>query len=479
MRRRALSLVLAVCLCLQAAGFVYARAEERAVNKYTISAAYDENAQALGVRMTLSYTNRTGVRLESVMFCVYANCLRREATLPYDSAALTRAFPYGYAPSGIEFSYVGCNGKRAHYAFQGENEAFMRVECALEPNESALFAFEYTLLLSENRAFSGCGSDVRLIMWYPSVCAYAEGFVTNAASGAARFLFSEAADFEISLLVPEGYACAGCPAVGTETSNSGTLYRLSMNNACECALILSRRFYVYEADGIRVFGISRADCRRALSYALEAKSVLERIIGEIPYSQTDVVFAESALAYACPGLIVPGDEGREKDELFYCVTGGLVKQYFSCALINDPVTDPFLISGLSEYLSLISREELEGEAAFRKALNARLLPALSITIPGGLTPDSYLSRFASSGDYDTVAAKRGAAVMHEMRTAMGRDAFLKGIREYYLSGRGRICTIEDFVNALDRVTDGSWGKSLIAWLYTIDEYVNLQTDNYD
>ena len=65
---------------------------------------------------------------------------------------------------------------------------------------------------------------------------------------------------------------------------------------------------------------------------------------------------------------------------------------------------------------------------------------------------------------------RGAAVMHEMRVLLGREAFIRALKAFYTAGRGRLNTIEDFVNALDVEFPGGAGSALVSYLYTIDEY---------
>ena len=161
----------AVCALLQAAAGLFCLSE----NSYVMSAAWLENEQALRVDLSLTYTNETGEKLDSVSFNVYANLFRRESALPYDNQTLEKAFPYGYAPSGIEFTGVYFNDVAARWRFKGENECFLSVDCALEPGEKGVFHFEYALLLSENRAFQGVAEDVRLTLFYPSACVYDGG----------------------------------------------------------------------------------------------------------------------------------------------------------------------------------------------------------------------------------------------------------------------------------------------------------------
>ena len=469
-----LALLCALLLCASVLCLAHAQAKPAC----SISAVYLENEQALDVSMSLEYTNPSGGRLERAAFNVYANCFRRESTLPCDNATLEAAFPYGYAPGGMEFTRVLFNGAPARYYFEGDSECFLWVECALEPGEKGIFSFEYALLLTQNRAFLGCGEDVRLSLFYPVPCLWHDGFVLNAPSPAAWWLESQPMDILCQLQLPAHYRVAGGFGAETiQTSENARLCRFHMDGAGELSLCLGARFYECDAQTpagcrLRVLGSDRAQNSRALKEALQAASILEDWFGPLPWPQVDIVFSSSALSGAHPGLILLGGDDQEPGAL-------LARQYFVCALNVNPNIDPFLSGGVNEYVFLLMEEELKGEAAFKRALTQRLLPALRLTVPGGLTPDSYLSRFNTVYEYDLVAVKRGAAVLHEMRTILGKDAFLAALKSYYTEGRDSICGISQLVSALNRASGRELGSALISWLYTIDEYTNYLWDEYE
>ncbi|MBQ3668751.1 MAG: hypothetical protein II920_05950 [Clostridia bacterium] len=479
MKRRlcALLLALAVLISLDA----LAQGEEApARDRYEIDAVYLENEQALAVSLVFTYTNRTGQALDRVWFNVYSNLFRRQSTLPYDNATLEAAFPWGYAPSGTEFTDIRFNGKRARYGFAGSAETFLGVECALENGESGVFEFYYTLLLSENRAFQGCGEDLRLTLFYPSVCVWDGEFVALNASRVSQFLYSEPADFAMTISLPKGYE----PASGGEISllssdESGNRYSVKIENASELGLIASRRFYVYEAETpsghkIRALGNERSRCKTMLADAMRALALYEEWFGVLPFEKTDIVLSPAAASLSLPGLLVVG--AQDEDDLL--VEYLMARQYFGCAVLTDPETDPFLTCGVSCYAALLTVKALEGEAALNATLRSYIQPALKLTVPGGLTPDSALSRFASAYEFDLVVKKRGAAVMHEMCLSMGEEEFMAALRRYYEGSAGSVANIERFVDALNGESGQNRGSALIAWLMTIDEYVQHDGDIY-
>ena len=76
-------------------------------------------------------------------------------------------------------------------------------------------------------------------------------------------------------------------------------------------------------------------------------------------------------------------------------------------------------------------------------------------------------------EYEIVVINRGAAVFHELRTAMGREELLEGLRGFYKNGlEVDVLTEMDLVNALDEASGKSWEAFLTDWVFNIGDYVN-------
>jgi len=102
-----------------------------------------------------------------------------------------------------------------------------------------------------------------------------------------------------------------------------------------------------------------------------------------------------------------------------------------------------------------------------------------MTVPGGLYISAPANLFTAE-DYDVVVINRGTVVMHELRVAMGREAFIEGLRCFYEKGlKTDLLGEYDFVDSFDEVTGGDWENFITEWLFNVDEYVGQGIDFYE
>jgi aminopeptidase N len=140
--------------------------------------------------------------------------------------------------------------------------------------------------------------------------------------------------------------------------------------------------------------------------------------------------------------------------------------------------EPWLDGALCSYAELLYVEAQYGRAAFLEALNARALPALQMTLPGYVYVDSYADYFSSKQEYEQVILARGAAVLHELRGAMGDEAFIGALRLYVQNTRGKTASIGDMFSALEAASGRDLSYFLMEMLRTIGDYANQDLTRY-
>ena len=458
-------------------------------DRYTLTMEYMEDEQALRVGQRLVYVNRTGDTLDRVVFNVPANLFRRESALIYENDDLGAVFPQGYAPGGVDLRLVQVDGQSADYGFIGENETSLRVACALKPGESAVFEFEYYLLVTRCGAFIGTGdTDVRLSAFYFIPGVYDAGyreFIVNKPLAHTRWLFSEAGDYEATLVLPEGFELASVGEASVEEVRNGTrVWAIRAENVREFALSFGRRYRSVEGEtpsGVRVCVL--ASSRRAqsvLDAAIEAVSQCEAWFGPFPFGELVIAQSDYPLGalnfpgyiQLSSGLFERGSAADMRKRIRFCAA----QQYFGLSAYVEPSADAWLSDSVCEYLSYLMLEEAEGRDAFLAAVNRDWVSALQLTIPGGLRVNSDAALF-DAREYDIVVLRRGAVVMHELRQAMGEDMLIEGLAAYYRLGQdGHTLTEMELVQCFDAATGGSWEDFLTDWVFNVGDYVNQNID---
>lgn len=462
-------------------GHSHAQAEEILRNRYTMDIELIEDQQALRVSQRLDFYNDTGDSLDRVMFSLYGNMFRRQLTVMYEDQD---AMPWGYTPGGVEFRSVKVNGQSADWGLSGEGEYFMRVACDLRPGEECAFEFEYDVLLSENAAFLGVGgADWRLSGFYPTVCVYTDGiWEANTPVQHSRYTLTHAADYDVTLTLPENYDVAATGREEIISAEDGVcVWSIHAENIREFAVSCGRAWRKYSAETdsgveISVYSASRLGGPKALEMAVEAVNLYEDWFGEFPMEQLDIAesgYGLEKLPFAgCLWIEKSLFEAGNRDELRYAVRLGLAEQYFGLAVYADPTADSWLCAAVCEYITYLAWEEIEGESAFLQRLNRRMVPSLQVTVPGDLYVVTDAALFTQA-QYDVVVRDRGAAVMHEFRVAAGREAFISAMAAYYAGCRDLdIVTEMDFLRSINGATGKDWEEFLTELLFNIDEYSN-------
>ncbi len=448
--------------------------------------------QTVRVTQNLTYTNRTGAALESMMFSVYANILRRYDALPVESERMDDAFPSGYAPGGVDFMSIKVNGERAQWGIQGGSELFVRVECALEPHESAVFTFEYYLLLPIYSGEMGVGDLTwRLTGFYPIAAVwdeYNDGFVLNGCTAMGDPLYSESADYFVSLSLPESYALAAPGQVRSVNENGIVHYEIEAQNIRELALLFSRKMtprtaHTEGGTEIQVWANTAAAADRMLRAASEMMNYLEETLGVYPWERLTLMETEylySGISY--PGVIQVSHDlcgVTEGDELVQEVHRLCAQQYFSCITGGNRNAEPWLSDALSSYMALMYIYDTQGMDAYLRAFNAQIIPALQVTIPGGMTVDSALDRFNSRMEYEIIAIDRCAVLLHDMRQSMRHDVFIRALREYVQQTQMKNADVADFLSAVNDISGRSWNEYLFGQMHNMDDYVSETIEWYE
>ncbi len=491
---RVLALILALLLVGGAvfSGVMVALGEASAEQpaRYQVRAAQLDSA-TWRIHCEITYTNATGNALTGVLFSLYVNQLRRESALVAEADELAAMYPAGYAPGGVEFSRITVNGELADWGMRGGEEEFLRVACDLRPGETAVFGFDYALLMIRSRGYIGYSDDdVRLTGFLPGLAVWeGDEFYANAASSIDRYAYQEAADYSLDVTAPDWYELAAPGEVTAgEAADGYRTWRVEARGVREFALTLSGKYRTEEATSelgtrILVKGSNRSGVRHAARTAKFAIDWLEGWLGRAPYAQITIAEADLVTeGRGFGGLIwIPAERFARgnRDALAHDVITCLAQQFFGMGAGNDPVQAPWLSAAVPEFLYYLTIDARQGRDAMLSAINADCLPSLLVTLPGGYEVDASLTAFSSRADYETIVIHRGAAALYQIREGMGADAFMAGLANFYQTWNGKIAGLQQFVEAFDEATGRECDLLIVDWLYTIDDYQGVRIDWFE
>ncbi len=497
LRRRLVAIIALalVALLLVTTMFYYfadslAEGEEFPRDEYFLEMEFTEDQQALRIRQRLIFHNCSGRRMDAVEFTVAPNVFRRESALFYDNEALTAAFPAGYAPGGVEFHSILADGGETDWGMVGEDEIYLRVYRVMEPGEVCEFSFDFSLLLTENRAFAGYDdTDLRLSSFYPIACVYddaEQAYLRTTPLSFTRWVYAPRADYEARVKLPRQYAAACTGTAEAEEAEDGSvMWALRGENLQDFAMSISRVWRDSEREtdsgvALRVLANVRGASGAVLDILEEAVAACEEWFGPLPGGRLDAVQSGYALGEMdFQGMIWLSEEllSGNRDDLRHALYRGVARQYFGLASRAEPVTDAWLSDVLCEHAAYLLLERARGEDAMLKRLRRDVLPSLQITIPGNLYVTSEASLFGDRPEeYAIVVVDRGVAVLHQLRSAMGPERYIGGLRNFYRMGLEKdVLTEMDFIAALD-AAGGSWNDFLVDWIFHLDEYTSNTAD---
>ena len=461
-------------------------------DQYTLSIQVIPEANALRVDQRLRYTNRTGEPLSQVLFNLYPNAYRRLITTPIEIHTIDSAYPSGFTPGGVDFFLVERNGRPADWGVQGESEAFLRVQADLAPGESCEFRFGFELLLPYARAdFGFTALGYQLHAFYPLAAPWDPAlreFMLINPMAVGSTLVSDPADYHLDIIAPPATALAAPGTLVREIIDGGEHYTIQAENLRQMGLLFSAKYRESQIEtraGTAI--VAMMSDARAASFALgiarEAMDLFEEALGTAPTSR--IVIAEANLfegAMMQPGMILVDSSllnARQRDELEYQIANCLARQWFFEKASHNPAREPWLSHAPAAYMALRYYASAYDEVRFLDELNRRVLPALKLTMPGQIVVNSESLEFASVNDFQIVTSERGAAVMYELSLLMGTENLYRALRMYLDSGAGRICSAQDFANALSAVVGDRMDEVLQHLLCEIDDYATLQMDWYE
>lgn len=317
-------------------------------------------------------------------------------------------------------------------------------------------------------------------------------------AGAGGIIFSEAADYEVTINVDTGVTvfASGAEVQPKSLPNPKTLQDADSH---------IRQTRVFRGEKLRGFGLVIAERvksveqqsgktrivsyfrdgddklgKRALNIAVQAFETYSKAFGSYPYPVLQIAEMPLPAGFSStelPGLIalaqayyidfdtpqstrLPGVLREQADVIKtafeFTLAHGIAHQWWGAVVGSDPERVPYLDDALSSYSAAYYHEAIYGkqlgELIIKQQLNGTYQ---AYRMLGGVDQevDRPSKDFRSTLQYTAIVQAKGALLFAALRRELGEEKFFQALKSYYSTQRFRIASPEQLRGAFLNVAD--------------------------
>ncbi len=400
---------------------------------YRLKAQLDGQRPHLDVEATITYPNMTSQILSSLVLVVEPNRW----------------------PDCFKLQELTAQGAALKYRLQAHRlEVFLSQP--LQPGEVLSLSLGFTLDLPLKRkedVFGYTSWQQNYVNWFPFVAPYRQGWVVHDPWYFGEHLVYEAADFDVSLKVPEGMIIAA-PAPAVE--EDGWLHYV-LFQARTFAFSVSSFYQVSElqAGNIPVrsyfFAQERQAAEHLLLQAMRALTLYSDHLAPYPYPALSIVESDVPDGAEFDGLVFLSQRfyqeftAGNRNNLVAVGVHEIAHQWWFGLVGNDAAIEPWLDEALALYTEGLFYEWAENDANWWWDFRVNALA------PRGYINVSIYEN-ANFRSYVDAVYLRGAQFLRNLRVRTGDPVFFAFLRDYAHQMQGQIAGSEDFFRILSQHT---------------------------
>lgn len=453
----------------------------RQLSTYTIEAEFDEQNKRLYANQRLDYVNNEELPLSELCFHLYANAYRQGAAVrPINTHLLEKAYKNGISYGGIEIMKVCVDGVEVSHSVGGTDMDILTVPLSdeLYPGDRVSVEIEFSLTLPNVWHRLGyTDNSVNFGNWYPILCVYEEGNYkkTPYYSNGDPF-YSDCANYEVKVTVPEGYKGAFTGRAEAVTENGKTVYTAKAKAVRDFAFVLSKNFEVAktEVEDVEIFYYyyDDPDFEASLQAAKESIETFNRLFGKYKYDVLSVVqtgFAHLGMEY--PTLVYISDAANS-DSRKETIVHETAHQWWYAVVGSNQVECAWLDEGLAEYSTVLFYENNPKYNITREQLIETTLKSYKTfvdiykQIMGGTdtSMNRAVNEYASETEYLYMTYLKGELMFDSLRKSIGDEKFFRGLRKYYKENAFAHATPQSFIYCMERGSGVQVESFITSWI---------------
>jgi hypothetical protein len=401
---------------------------------YKMHVTYDSQNHVINGKLSVTFTNNTGVRLNDVYFNLWGN-----------------AANFRTNGGGMDVKNVKVNGKVANHHLQ---DTALHIDATLPKNHKSTVSMDFTVHVPKGQdRFGWDGDTVSLGNWFPILAVYDdEGWNVDPYFPYGESFYSLTGNFDVTVTTDKKQVIA---ATGTEIGKP----KLKGNLATHRYIAKQVRDFAMEMNpNYKIISTTVNKVKVNVYYAEEHAKFSQDLLQSGVDSMK--LFSEKFGAYPWPELDVVSMKGW---------FGGMEYPQLVMISLRDNATPAWVRSvnaheiGHQWFYGIIGNNEYdeawldESFATFAAALYDNELDQLTAEpIPGFHLshPISYFTAYGQEGInayYDTVY-DYGARTLNDLRKLLGDKQFYASMQAYYKQKKFDITTTKDFIRIMEQTS---------------------------
>lgn len=466
MKKKLVFIVLILALALSLFACRQKPVEKVSNIDYSISMSGENNI--FSVKQTTTIKNEYIDGLENLVFNLYANAYSENAV---NKAYTEKLTSYG----GIKINSVSIDGVKCNFALE-ENNSFLNVTIpTLAIDKSITLEMAYTLTLPECNLRLGVNGDcTKLTNFYPQLAVFEDDdFRRDLYTTTGDPFFSETANYEVTLTVPESSVVASSGSLLSETITAkGKEMKFSAENIRDFAMVIDKNLLKSSAKvgetEILYYYYEDANPTATLKYATDALSLFNEKFGAYPFATLSVVITEFESAGMEFGRLVyiADDTANIEDTIVH----EIAHQWWYGIVGSDSINEAFLDEGLTTFSTLYYYKQIYSQEKYKQSIKSLsdsyvLYERIQNMRKTGadLSINKSIYDFTSY-QYDMLVYKKSAMMFAHIMETMGEEKFNKALCSYVKNNSYQIASSETLIAELSKAYGANITGLVNGWL---------------
>ena len=425
--------------------------------QYFIEATINYYNLFLEVTSRSTYTNKTNVPIDEMVFIVYP---------AFDSAIYTKSVT------------IENRDQSADYYWDG-HRMVIPLTTSLQPGEQIEIVHDYELYMpEEGGVFGQSDGQLNLSYWFPFIPPYdeTEGWIAHDQQVVnswivGEYMAFEAADFDVTLQFTDRRENLIIAAPAFPDEENGIIH-YHLNLARTFVLSISDQFTLTEREvnGTKIQSYTlwghASEGKAVADVAVDALTLYNEMYGEYDRDVLTIVEFNEDIGMEFDGLIFLSPTfynlypGTPKSNIHVYTAHEISHQWFFSMVGNDQAMEPWLDEAFATF-----SERLFYERYYPEHLDWYLDNYIIAHDPYGYI-DTTIYYGGDLFDYRDIVYRNGSLFLQDLRELMGEEAFFAFLQDYVRQNKYQIATAEKFVALLRTHTDADLAPLLEEYFST-------------